>query len=57
MQVRKGIPVVVIVPLYRTVRTVAKNLEQIGTEITVHVGPRREQVRFFKDADGKKARR
>ena len=53
VQVRKGIPVVVIVPLYRTVRTVAKNLEQVGSEITVYVGPRREQVRFFRDADRK----
>ena len=32
-------------------RTVVKNLEQIGGEIAVHVGPRREQVRFFKDGD------
>ena len=42
-----------IVPLYRTIRTVAKNLEQVGEEITVYVGPRQERVRFFRDADRK----
>lgn len=51
VQTRQGIPVIVIVPLYRVVRTVAKNLVQIGETTTVHVGPRREQVRFFYDAD------
>lgn len=50
-QAKQGIPVVVIVPLYRVIRNAAKNLVQIGTEITVYVGPRREQVRFFRDAD------
>ncbi|MEO5580712.1 MAG: glycogen/starch synthase [Gemmatimonadaceae bacterium] len=50
-QTKQGIPVVVIVPLYRVVRSVATNLVQIGDTITVHVGPRREQVRFFRDAD------
>lgn len=34
-------------------RNVATNLEQVGGEVTVHVGPRREQVRFFRDADRK----
>ena len=53
VQTRKGINVVVIVPLYRVARTVAKNLEQIGGDVTVYVGPRREQVRFFRDADRK----
>ena len=38
-------------PLYRVARRVAKNLEQVGGEVTVYVGPRREQVRFFRDAD------
>lgn len=51
IQTRQGIPVIVIMPLYRVARTVAKNLEQIGGEVTVYVGPRREQVRFFRDAD------
>ncbi|MEO7366822.1 MAG: glycogen/starch synthase, partial [Gemmatimonadaceae bacterium] len=51
VQTRQGIPVIVVVPLYRVVRTVAKNLVQIGETITVHVGPRAEQVRFFYDAD------
>ena len=46
-----GINVFVIVPLYRVVKTVAKNLVQIGDEVTVHVGPRREKVRFFRNAD------
>ena len=50
IQTRQGIPVVVIVPLYRVVRKVATNLEQIGGDVTVYVGPRREQVRFFRDA-------
>jgi starch synthase len=48
---RKGIPVVVVVPLYRTARKVAKNLVQVGAETAVHIGPRREVVRFYKDAD------
>jgi starch synthase len=51
IQARQGIPVIVIVPLYRVARRVAKNLEQIGGDVTVYVGPRREQVRFFRDAD------
>ncbi len=51
VQTRQGIPVIVIVPLYRVVRTVAKNLVQIGETTTIHVGPRAEQVRFFYDAD------
>ena len=51
IQTRQGISVVVIIPLYRTVRNVAKNLVQVGEAITVYVGPRREQVRFFRDAD------
>ena len=51
VQTRMGINVFVIVPLYRVVKTVAKNLVQIGDEVTVHVGPRREKVRFFRNAD------
>lgn len=51
MQTRQGIPVIVVVPLYRAVRKVAGNLVQVGDEITVYVGRRREQVRFFRDAD------
>ncbi len=51
IQTRQGISVIVIMPLYRTARAVAKNLVQVGDTITVHVGPRREQVRFFRDAD------
>ncbi|MEO8193270.1 MAG: glycogen/starch synthase [Gemmatimonadales bacterium] len=54
VQMSKGIPVVVIVPLYRAVPAVAKNLVQVGNEVTVHVGPRRERVRFFRDADREK---
>src|SRR5689334_7639694 len=48
-----GLPVFVVVPLYRTVRTVAKNLEQVGSEVVVQVGPRRERVKFYRDADRK----
>ncbi len=51
VQTRQGIRVFVIVPLYRTVRKVAKNLEQVGDDITVYVGPRRELVRFYRDGD------
>ncbi len=51
IQTRQGMSVVVIIPLYKTVRTVAKNLVPVGDPITVYVGPRREQVRFFRDAD------
>jgi starch synthase len=46
-----GLRVFVVVPLYRTVRTVAKNLEQVGNEVTVMIGPRRERVKFYRDAD------
>ena len=53
VQTKQGINVFVIVPLYRVVRKTAKNLEQVGQEITIHVGPRREQVRFYRDADRK----
>jgi starch synthase len=53
VQTRHGLRVFVVVPLYRTVRKVAKNLEQIGDEIAIHIGPRREVVRFFRDADRK----
>jgi starch synthase len=49
-QTRQGISVVVIMPLYRSARRAAKNLVPLGEPITVHVGPRREQVRFFRDA-------
>lgn len=51
VQSKMGLPVFVIVPLYRTVRTVARNLEQVGPEIAVQVGPRREHVKFYRDAD------
>ena len=51
IQTRQGIPVVVIVPLYREARNVAKNLVPIGNAVDVYVGPRREQVRFFRDGD------
>ena len=50
-QTRQGIRVFVMVPLYRTARKVAKNLQQVGEETTVWVGPRRERVKFFRDAD------
>lgn len=50
-QAKQGIPVVVIMPLYRVVRTVARNLAQVGSDITVFIGGRREQVRFYRDAD------
>ena len=56
VQTSKGIPVIVIVPLYRVVRTVATNLVQVGSDITIHIGPRRESVRFFRDADVKPGR-
>ena len=51
VQSRQGIKVFVVVPLYRVVRTVAKNLQQVGSDMTIHVGPRAEHVRFFRDAD------
>lgn len=51
VQTRMGINVFVIVPLYRVVHKAAPNLVQIGDEITVHVGPRAERVRFFRNAD------
>ncbi len=50
-QARQGIPVVVMVPLYRVARTVARNLVPVGEPFAVHVGPRREQVRLFRDGD------
>src|SRR4029079_8691053 len=50
-QTRQGIRVFVIVPLYRTARKVAKNLQQVGNEIYVYRGPRKEQVKFSRDPD------
>jgi len=54
-QARGGERVVVFMPLYALVREVAPDLEPLGPALTIAVGPRLEEVRFFHNkhaADG-----
>lgn len=45
-----GVPVAVIMPLYRTVRDEAPDLEPVGPPFHVQVGPRTEEARIFRIA-------
>ena len=47
VQARQGNPVVVFVPLYRSVREQAPDLAPLGRTYTVHLGPTVEEVRYF----------
>lgn len=49
VQVKGGANVVVFLPLYRTVRDFAPDLAPLGRPITVHLGYRSEEVRFFRE--------
>jgi starch synthase len=48
-QARAGHPVVVFVPLYRSVRDVAPDLAPVGRPIRIDLGYRGEEVRFFRE--------
>lgn len=50
-QARSGLPVVVFVPLYRSVREVAPDLAPVGRSIRVDLGFRAEEVRFFREVE------
>ncbi|WP_353267602.1 glycogen/starch synthase [Gemmatimonas sp.] len=54
VQVRDGANVVVFVPLYRTVRDHAPDLAPLGRPITVSLGFRSEEVRFFREVHAPK---
>jgi starch synthase len=47
-QAAQGIPVAVIMPLHRSVREVAGQLERVGQPFTVQVGPRTEEGRLYR---------
>ena len=49
-QARAGLRVAVIMPLYRTVRDAAPDLEPVGPAFMVPVGPRHEEARLFRIA-------
>ncbi|MEN9816792.1 MAG: hypothetical protein RLZ32_672 [Gemmatimonadota bacterium] len=49
VQAVTGTPVVVFVPLYRSVREQAPDLAPLGRAITVSLGYRDEEVRFFRE--------
>lgn len=49
VQVKGGANVVVFLPLYRTVRDFAPDLAPLGRPITVDLGFRSEEVRFFRE--------
>ncbi|MEP6574357.1 MAG: glycogen/starch synthase [Gemmatimonadota bacterium] len=47
-QASLGIPVAVVIPLHRSVRSAAPNLERVGGPFTVQVGPRLEEARLYR---------
>jgi starch synthase len=47
-QASQGVPVAVIMPLHRSVREVAGQLERVGQPFTVQVGPRTEEGRLYR---------
>lgn len=53
-QVKGGANVVVFVPLYRTVRDFAPDLAPLGRAITIELGFRGEEVRFFREVQPRK---
>ena len=46
-----GLDVAVVMPLYRTVRDEAPDLQPVGQPFTVQVGPRTEEVRIFRPSE------
>jgi starch synthase len=47
-QASLGIPVAVVIPLHRSVRSAAPNLERVGGPFNVQVGPRLEEARLYR---------
>ncbi len=47
-QAAQGIPVAVIIPLHRSVRSAAPSLERVSGPFQVQVGPRTEEARLFR---------
>lgn len=47
-QAKAGVPVSVIMPLYRSVRSAAGTLERVGSPFTVQMGPRLEEGRLYR---------
>lgn len=47
-QARSGIPVAAVIPLHRSVRSAAPNLERMGGPFTVQIGPRTEEGRLYR---------
>ena len=47
-QARSGIPSAVIIPLHRSVRSTAPNLERMGDPFTVQLGSRVEEARLYR---------
>lgn len=47
-QAAQGVPVAVVIPLHRSVREVAGQLERVGQPFTVQVGPRTEEGRLYR---------
>ena len=47
-QASQGVPVAVVMPLHRSVREVAGQLERVGQPFTVQVGPRSEEGRLYR---------
>ena len=54
VQVKGGANVVVFLPLYRTVRDYAPDLAPLGRPISVDLGYRSEEVRFFREVHAPK---
>jgi len=50
-QYHAGMDVSVIMPLYRSVRDVAPDLQPVGSPFTVQVGPRSEEARIFRSTE------
>lgn len=47
-QAAEGIPVAVVIPLHRSVRSTAPALERVAGPVQVQVGPRTEEARLFR---------
>ena len=50
-QYAAGLDVSVVMPLYRTVRDAAPDLQPVGNPFAIQIGPRTEEVRLFRPAD------
>jgi starch synthase len=50
-QYAAGLDVSVVMPLYRTVRDAAPDLQPVGNPFSIQIGPRTEEARLFRPAD------